>query len=56
MVLPSSTARGQSPLMPMLRTPHWEPRDSALWEVHVDEGLSWIRHDQHLDLVPSHFD
>ena len=30
--------------------------DSALWEVHVDEGLSWILHDQHLDLVPSHFD
>lgn len=30
--------------------------DSALWEVHVDEGLSWIRFDQQLDLVPSHFE
>ena len=30
--------------------------DSVLWEVHVDEGLSWIRFDQHLDLVPSHFE
>ena len=30
--------------------------DSALWEVHVDEGLSWIRFDQHLDLVLSHFE
>lgn len=29
--------------------------DSALWAVHVDEGLSWIRFDQQLDLVPSHF-
>ena len=38
------------------RTLAVDPLDSALWEVHVDEGLSWIRHDQHLDLVPSHFD
>ena len=30
--------------------------DSALWEVHVDEGLSWIRFDQHLNLVHSHFE
>lgn len=30
--------------------------DSVLWEVHVDEGLSWIRFDQQLDLVPSHFE
>ena len=30
--------------------------DSVLWEVHVAEGLSWIRFDQHLDLVPSHFE
>ena len=30
--------------------------DSALWEVHVDEGLSWLRFDQQLNLVPSHFE
>lgn len=30
--------------------------DSALWKGHVDEGLSWIRFDQQLDLVPSHFE
>lgn len=30
--------------------------DSSFWEPHVDEGLSWIRFDQHLDLVPSHFE
>ena len=28
--------------------------DSVLWEVHVDEGLSWIRFDQQLNLLPSH--
>lgn len=38
------------------RTLTVELLDSALWEVHVDEGLSWIRFDQQLDLVPSHFE
>lgn len=30
--------------------------DSSLWEVHVEEGLSWICFDQQLDLVPSLFE
>ena len=31
-------------------------QDSLLWTVQVDEGLSWIRFDQRLDLVPSYFE
>lgn len=31
-------------------------QDSLLWTVEVDEGLSWIRFDQRLDLVPTHFE
>lgn len=31
-------------------------QDSLLWTVEVDEGLSWIRFDQRLDLLPAHFE
>lgn len=31
-------------------------QDSLLWTVEVDEGLSWIRFDQRLDLVPAYFE
>ena len=31
-------------------------KDSLLWTVEVDEGLSWIRFDQRLDLVSAHFE
>ena len=31
-------------------------QDSLLWTVEVDEGLSWIRFDQRLDLVPTYFE
>ena len=30
--------------------------DSTLWTLEVDEGLSWIRFDQRLEMVPSMFD
>ena len=30
--------------------------DDSLWQVLVDEGLSWIRFEQELTVVPSHFD
>lgn len=31
-------------------------QDSLLWTVEVDEGISWIRYDQRLDLMPSYFE
>jgi hypothetical protein len=30
--------------------------DSTLWTLEMDEGRSWIRYDQHLELVPSMFE
>ena len=30
--------------------------DDSLWQVQVDEGLTWIRFEQELTVVPSHFD
>ena len=38
------------------RTLNVDLQDSLLWTVEVDEGLSWIRFDQRLDLVPAHFE
>lgn len=31
-------------------------QDSLLWTVQVDEGLSWIRYDQCLDILPSYLE
>lgn len=30
--------------------------NDSLWRVQVDEGLTWIRFEQELTVVPSHFD
>lgn len=38
------------------RTLNVDLQDSLLWTVEVDEGLSWIRFDQRLDLLPAHFE
>ena len=38
------------------RTLNVNLQDSLLWTVEVDEGLSWIRFDQRLDLVPAYFE
>ena len=38
------------------RTSNVDLQDSLLWTVEVDDGLSWIRFDQWLELVPAYFE